>query len=147
SALNAVGEGARSSERSAVPAMVPDAPALSSPTAGSNSVALAWSAPGSNGGSAVTGYKVYRGTATGGETLLTTLGNVTAYTDASALNGTPCYYQVSALNAVGEGGRSTERSATPVAPATAPVAPSLSVATAGSNVVTLGWSAPASDGG
>ena len=31
----------------------------------------------SDGGSPITGYKVYRGTSSGGETLLTTLGNVT----------------------------------------------------------------------
>src|SRR5205823_5379426 len=98
----------------------------------------------SNGGSAVTGYKVYRGTATGGETLLTTLGNATAYTDASALNGTTYYYQVSALNAVGEGARSSERSALP---ATVPDAATLSSATAGSNSVALALTAPASNGG
>ena len=40
----------------------PGAPTLNSATAGNGSVALAWSAPASDGGSAITGYKVYRGT-------------------------------------------------------------------------------------
>ena len=65
--------GPRSNERSATPAApatVPGAPTLNSATAGNGSVTLAWSAPASNGGSAITGYKVYRGTASGGETLL-----------------------------------------------------------------------------
>ena len=59
-------------------------------------------APASDGGSAITGYNIYRGTASGGETLLTQVGNVTSYTDASVTNGTTYYYKVSAVNAVGE---------------------------------------------
>ena len=58
-------------------------------------------------------YKVYRGTSSGGETLLTTLGNVTSYTDSTATNGTTYFYKVSAVNTVGEGALSNERSATP----------------------------------
>ena len=108
---------------------------------------LAWNAPSSDGGSAITGYRVYRGTTSGGETLLTTLGTATSYLDTSVLNGTTYYYQVSAINAVGEGPRSTERSATPLAPATAPGAPTLNSATAGNGSVSLAWSAPASNGG
>ena len=60
---------------------VPDAPNLTSATAGNASVALAWSAPGNNGGSALTGYNVYRGTSSGTESLLTSLGLQTSYTD------------------------------------------------------------------
>ena len=58
-------------------------------------MALAWNAP-ANGGAAITGYNVYRGTSSGGETLLTQLGNVTAYTDATAVNGTTYFYKVAA---------------------------------------------------
>ncbi len=147
SALNSVGEGAPSNERSATPVTVPGAPSLGSASAGSGSVALSWTAPSSNGGSAVTGYRVYRGTSSGAETLLTTLGNVTGYTDGSASNGTTYYYKVSAVNSVGEGALSNERSATPAAAATVPGAPSLVSAAAGSGSVTLAWSAPSSDGG
>src|SRR6185436_3982913 len=100
----------------------------------------------SNGGAAITGYRVYRGTSSGGETLLTTLGNVTSYTDAAS-NGTTYYYQVTALNSVGESARSNERSATPAAPATVPGAATLTSATAGNASVALAWSAPASNGG
>src|SRR5207237_561273 len=138
SALNAVGEGVRSSERTAVPATVPGAAALNSAAAGTNSVALAWSAPASNGGSALTSYKVYRGTASGGATLLTTLGNVARYTDSTALNGTNYYYQLTAVNAVGEGALSNERSATPSGVADPPT---LATAGAGSGSVSLSWSA------
>src|SRR5262249_56615011 len=102
-------------------------------------VALTWSAPGSNGGAAITGYKVYRGTSAGGETLLATLGNVTSWTDAAATNGTTYFYKVSAVNSVGEGAKSNELSATPSQPATVPGAPSLSTATGGNASVVLTW--------
>ena len=105
-------------------ATVPGAPSLTSATPGNASVSLAWSAPASGGG-AITGYRVYRSTSPGTQTLLTTLGNVTSWTNTGLTNGTTYYYKVSALNAVGEGGLSNERSATPAAAATVPGAPTL----------------------
>jgi fibronectin type 3 domain-containing protein len=150
SAVNSVGEGSRSGERSATPsapASVPGAPTLNSATGGSGSVALSWSAPSSDGGSAITGYRIYRANVTGGETVLTTVGNVTSWTDTSVANGTTYYYQVSAVNSVGEGFRSNERSATATASATVPGAPTLNSASAGNGSVALSWSAPTSNGG
>ena len=94
-------------------AAAPSQPSLTSASGGNGSVALQWSAPASDGGSAITGYNVYRGTSSGNETLLTQLGNVTSYTDSTAANGTTYFYEVSAVNAVGESARSVELSATP----------------------------------
>ena len=91
---------------------VPAMPTLTSATGSAGSVALQWSAPVSDGGSAITGYNVYRGTTSGGETLFSQVGNVTSYTDTSVTNGTTYYYEVSAVNGVGEGGLSGELSAT-----------------------------------
>jgi subtilisin family serine protease len=68
--------------------VVPGAPTGVTATRGDSQVVLTWSAPASDGGSAITGYKVYRGTSSGGETLLTTVGNVTAFTDTGLTNGT-----------------------------------------------------------
>ncbi|MDO8429963.1 MAG: fibronectin type III domain-containing protein, partial [bacterium] len=76
---------------------------------------LVWQAPASNGGSAITGYKIYRGTSSGGETLLTTLGNVFLYLDKSNLNnGTTYYYKVTAINGVGDSSYSNEVSGSPI---------------------------------
>ena len=61
-------------------------------TAGSRS---AWTTPSGNGG-ALTGYRVYRSTTSGAETLLTTLGLVNSYTDTNLTNGITYYYKVSA---------------------------------------------------
>lgn len=54
-------------------------------------VKLAWNEA-DNGGSAISNYKVYRGTASGTEILLTSLGNVTSYTDTTATDATKKYY-------------------------------------------------------
>ena len=145
SAVNGVGEGALSNERSATPVGPPGPPVLASASPGNNAVALSWGAPASNGGSAVTGYKVYRGTSPAGESLLAApAGTGTSFTDLTAVNGTTYYYKVPAANANGDGSLSNELWATP---ATVPAAPALTAATAGNNQVALAWSAPAPNGG
>jgi Fibronectin type III domain len=119
SARNAVGEGSLSSETSATPQapppVPPSAPTLNSATPGNGQVTLAWSAPSSNGGAAVTNYTIYRGTTTGSETFLVTVGNVTSYIDAGLTNGQTYFYTVAGVNVAGTGPRSNERSATPQA--------------------------------
>ncbi|MCL5017603.1 MAG: fibronectin type III domain-containing protein [Patescibacteria group bacterium] len=92
-------------------------PTLGAPTnvaavAGNQQIVLSWSAPSNNGGSSITNYKVYRSTTSGSETLLTSggcssLGNVLTCTD-SLTTGTNYYYEVSAVNSVGEGSLSSE---------------------------------------
>jgi fibronectin type 3 domain-containing protein len=153
SAVNGPGEGAKSNEASATPNPPPPPPSPPSAptnlvaTGGNAQVALTWQAPASNGGSQITNYRVYRGTTSGGKTLLATLGVVTSYTDTSVTNGVTYYYQVSAVNSVGEGPRSNEATATPSAPAAPPTAPQGLVATGGVGTVTLVWSPPSNNGG
>ncbi len=147
SATNAIGEGPRSSEVSVTPATQPGAPQGLSAAPGDATVSLTWSPPSSNGGSPITNYRVYRGFSSGGETLLTTLGVATSYSDTTVTNGVTYYYEVSALNNVGEGPRSSEASATPIAPTTVPGAPRDLGAVAGDATVALAWSSPSSDGG
>jgi subtilisin family serine protease len=135
-----------SNEASATPPGVPGAPTLAVPTTASNRVNLSWSAPASNGGSTITGYRVYRGLSSGAESLLTTpdLGaGVTSYADTTAVNGTTYFYKVSAVNAIGETA-SGEQSATPTGLPSAPQSLAMSVA---SGSPTLTWSPPASSGG
>ena len=122
-ATNAVGTGPASNALSATPATVPGAPTLTSATAGPNQVTLAWTAPASNGGSAITGYDIYRGSTSGAENFLRSVGNVTGWTDLSLTNGTTYFYQVRTVNANGAGTPSSERSATPIGPGIVPDAP------------------------
>ena len=142
-ATNAVGTGPASNSLLAIPATVPGAPTLTSANAGSGSVTLAWSAPSSNGGSTVTGYTA---TPSPGGFTCTTSG-ATGCTVTGLTNGTSYSFTVRATNALGTGPASNALSATPVAAATVPGAPSLVSAVRGNGQVTLTWSAPFSDGG
>jgi hypothetical protein len=98
----------------------PGAPTGLAASPGNGQVSLSWSAPASNGGVDITSYRVYRGTSSGSETLLTSggcsgLGAVLSCTDGGLTNGQTYYYKVSAVNALGEGPQSNEASATPAA--------------------------------
>jgi PKD repeat protein len=96
----------------------PGAPTGLTATAGGGQVSLSWAAPANNGGVNITSYRVYRGTASGGETLVTgggcsNLGSVLSCTDTGLSNGQAYFYKVSAVNSLGEGPQSNEASATP----------------------------------
>ncbi len=65
------------------PPTAPGAPNLTAASAGNASVALTWTAPASDGGSPISGYQIWRGTTSGGESLLTTVGVTTSYTDST----------------------------------------------------------------
>ena len=126
---------------------VPSAPQNLAATAGNATVSLAWQAPSSNGGSAITSYNIYRGTSPGSETLLSsTSGSTLSYQDATAANGITYYYYVTATNSIGTSPNSNEASATPAAP-TVPSAPQNLAAKGGNAQVSLTWSAPSSNGG
>ena len=99
----------------------PSAPTLSA-TAGDRLARLNWTVP-PNGSSPITGYRIYRGTSSSPKTLRATVGTVTTFDDTQVINGTTYYYQVSAVNSVGEGPLSNEVSAMPKAlPDTSPPA-------------------------
>jgi fibronectin type 3 domain-containing protein len=143
-ATNAIGTGPESAPASATPATVPGAPTNLLATPGNAQVSLTWSAPASNGGSAVTGYTA---TASPGGSTCSVDGTTFACTIGGLTNGISYTVTVTATNAVGTGAPSAPASATPVASATAPGAPTNLAATPGNGQVALTWSAPASNGG
>jgi hypothetical protein len=103
--------------------VVPDAPLLVANLSGS-SANLVWSTP-DDGGSAITGYNVYRGSAGGTHALIASVGaDTNSYTDAPS--GADVSYRVSALNANGEGLLS--KPVSPTVPETACVVPGITVA-------------------
>jgi subtilisin family serine protease len=114
SAVNTVGESLRSAEQSATGLMTtPCAPTLTAKP-GTSQVGLAWNVP-LDGGPPITAFKVYRATTSGGEgstPLATLAASTTTYNDATAINNSNYYYEVSAVNSAGET-RSAEESATP----------------------------------
>ena len=78
-------------------------------TTGITQVSLSWTVSDN-----AAGYDIYRGTISGGETLLASpSGTGTTYTDCSVTNGTTYYYEVTAVRAGGQSGVSNEVTATP----------------------------------
>ena len=117
---------------------VPAAPqAVSATQQSSTSVLVSWLEP-DNGGSPITSYNIYRGTASGTETLLATVSNDplnkhTKFLDTTVSSTVPNYfYHVTAVNSQGESPFCQELSLTAVAPnQSACAAPFIQVAGAG----------------
>jgi parallel beta-helix repeat protein len=90
----------------------PAAPVLGA-SANAASVTLTWSGP-LAGTPAITTYTIYRGTRSGGESMLATVsGPATQYTDGAVTPGITYYYQVTAGNSAGTSLASAEASAIP----------------------------------
>jgi parallel beta-helix repeat protein len=99
----------------------PAAPVLQA-SANASSVTLNWSGPPA-GTAAIDTYTIYRGTSSGGESMLTTVsGPATQYTDSAVTPGTAYYYRVTATNSTGTSVMSAEASATPGGTPTSPIA-------------------------
>lgn len=112
-AKNNVGEGPQSEEVNATPSTVPSAPTDLSATTGDSYVHLFWAFPFSNGGLIIKNYRIYRGTTSNNLSLLTEVGSIFQYNDTTVENNITYFYKVSAKNAIGEGSKSHEISATP----------------------------------
>jgi len=143
-AYNAIGNGSSSSEVSALPLALPSAPQSLAVMVEGPTILLTWDLPAIDGGSPITGYMIYRGTVSGGEGFLIMTGNVLEYVDAGLIIGQTYWYQVTAVNALGEGPSSNEANATVLS---LPGAPLVLQAVLGDGSVILSWNAPASDGG
>ena len=86
SAISAAGEGPKTGEVTAARGTAPTAVRSLTATSTKSGIALTWVAPASDGGSAVTGFKVYRGTKAGAETLYVSYGsNAIGMTDTAVV--------------------------------------------------------------
>jgi predicted phage tail protein len=82
---------------------VPGVPTGLTATPSNAQAVLAWAAPASDGGSPITGYKLYRSTTSGGTYSLIASPTALTYTNTGLTNGQTYWYKVSAVNANGEG--------------------------------------------
>ena len=121
------------------------APTGVSGTGISSTVSLSWTAPASNGGSAITDYTVQY-SANSGSTWTTFARAASASTSATVTGltrGTAYIFRVAAVNALGNGAFSAASSAiTPPVNATAPGQPTNVAGTADDGQAFLAWTAP-----
>ena len=153
-AINPNGVGEPSNVASATTAaLLPGAPRrLTARARGTTTIDLGWTAPASDGGSAITGYRIeVSRTGTGGWVALETNANarVTGYSHTGLSPGAVRYYRVAAINRAGTGPwsdvvRATTDTTFPDAPIGLRVVPS---GVRGSDQLLLTWAPPPSDGG
>ena len=140
-ATNTAGAGAVSSASTAVtPRTVPGAPTIGTATPGNVSASVSFTAPASNGGSAITSYTV---TSSPGD--FTGTGSGSSITVSGLTNGTAYTFTVTATNVAGAGAASG--ASTAVTPRTVPGAPTEVTATPGNGSASVSFTAPASTGG
>lgn len=133
-------------------ATVPDAPVTVTATAGDATAVISFAAPAADGGSLITGYNVFAGTTAGGESATPINSapldpSATSFTATGLTNGTPYFFTVVAINAIGASDPSAEVTATPAAAARVPSAPLQVTATqTGPGELTVTWMPPADPG-
>jgi hypothetical protein len=81
---------------------------LTATAAGSSQIRLSWTAPAATAGASVTGYKIYDGTSSGGESPAGD-STSTSYTGTGLTSGTMYYFEVTAVYQVCSGGKCSNR--------------------------------------
>ena len=143
-ATNAAGTSAASAASNAVtPVTVPGAPTIGTAIAGNAQASVPFTAPASNGGSAITSYTATSdpGNITG---ILNQAGGGTI-TVSGLTNGIAYTFTITATNAIGTGAASAASNS--VTYATVPGAPIVGAATAGPAQASVPFTAPTSNGG
>src|SRR5579872_2263632 len=155
SAINSAGTGNPSNEASATTLSIPAAPTnLSAIVISSSQINLGWTAPGNNGGTAITGYKILRDSSCTGTfaTISTTTNSSTKYSD-TGLAANTCYrYSIQAINAIGVGSIATNNvtattQSVPIQTHVPNFPTGLDVKTTSDTSLNLTWAAPSDNGG
>jgi Fibronectin type III domain len=126
-------------EAATVAATAPGAPKGVTAVAGSAQATVSWTAPASNGGSAITSYTVT--SVPGGETAAAS-GTATSATVTGLTNGTAYRFYVTATNAAGKSAPSGSSALITPAAAAVPAAPVITGVLARASAVELAWSVP-----
>jgi len=144
-ATNAIGTSAASDASSSVtPATIPDAPTISGVTSGSTEATISFTAPSSNGGSAITSYTAT--SSPGDITGTISQSGSGSITVTGLTNGTAYTFTVTATNAIGTSLASAASNSVTLA-LHRPDAPTIGTATAGDTQATVSFTAPSFDGG
>lgn len=149
-AVNAAGNGPDSAASGPItpqPAPPPGPPTGVTATAADASAALSWTAPASDGGSAITGYRITPYVSGNPQTPISTGSTATTYNATGLTNGTTYTFTVAAINSSGAGAESVASTPVTPAPAGLPGAPTGLVGSPRDSAVALIWTVPSSDGG
>ena len=144
-ATNAIGTSPSSTLYSGTPRTTPSAPNGIIVSQGPTSAIVSWTAPSSNGGSAVTGYTATAYSASTGGSISGTACTTSALTCTitGLTNGTTYYVSVLATNIAGSGPATSPRVS--VIPAALPGAPTISTITAASARLSVNFTAGSAD--
>jgi fibronectin type 3 domain-containing protein len=142
SAVNALGEGLRSDPVSVLTYDPPGRILNLTTLEGDNWAVMSWQPPLSDGGSRITGYRVFKESANGTKTNWTVAG--LSVNDTGVINGVDYTYKVSAINSIGEGEASGP---VPVRPGAPPSQPLNLTASVQAESIVLEWRAPRNLGG
>jgi hypothetical protein len=136
---------ASSTSAAVTPYDIPVAPATPSTVSGDMDITVSWTVP-SNGGSAITGYKL-RYSSNGGSSwgAATSVGNVLTYNVTGLTDNTNYQFQIAATNAAGDSVWSTATAN--VQTVTTPSAPQNVALTAQQAAIKVDWEAPSNNGG
>lgn len=144
-AVNKVGESFQSIEITGVFPILPNPPNNLTTTSGDGFVNLSWIQPDNNGGSEILSYRIYRGLASNNSNYLDLVDDkLRFYNDTSVINGINYYYNLTAVNVVGQSNSSNEVNCTPLGISDAPQ--NLTI-TAGDKYINITWSEPQDPGG
>ena len=121
----------------------PLAPTITSVHAANATVHLNWSEP-ADSGFPISTYNVYRGTAPGVMSYLTSLNGTRYLADTGLTNGVTYYYNVTASNYYGQGYASRAVNATPATQPGPVESPSV---LGGGGILTITWNEPSPSGG
>ena len=139
-AVNSVGDGIESSTTTLImPIGIPAAPTINSITVGNKTATVTFTAPSSDGGSAITDYQY----STNGSTYISA-GTTSPFTISGLLNGQTYPITLRAVNSAGNGTASNAVNA--VLPALAPDAPTALSVTVGNKTATITFT-PGSNNG
>ncbi len=134
-AVNGTVEGVASSIVSATPVVRPAIPANITATAGDTENEITWDTV-----AGATSYNIYWLNNTGvtklNGTSITAASAINSYTHTGLINGSEYFYIVTAVNDAGEGGASSEASATPAVP---PSTLSIDAVTPGNTINVITW--------
>ena len=146
-AVNYIGTGPWSTASGSVTTnALPGSPTGVSGTPGNEEIALSWTAPSSDGGDSITGYRVEYTPSGGSASFVNTGSSLTSYTVSGLSNGTSYTFRVAAITAVGTGPYSSASSSlSPLA--TVPGAPTTLNGSPGDGQVSLTWASPSNNGG